>query len=71
MPTVRIDDKRWREMEKLAVKATIEHQIPVSTPDVLKSLIDNHLPDLKTEKILETKNKKDKKWNQYYLYLLL
>ncbi|EKO3715630.1 hypothetical protein P0F05_003337 [Vibrio metschnikovii] len=51
MPTVRIDDKRWRELEKKAVEITIKKTKPISVPEVLKSLIDKSLKELKEEDV--------------------
>ncbi|EIE1223072.1 hypothetical protein [Vibrio parahaemolyticus] len=46
MPTLRLDDKRWRELEKKAVEITIKKTKPVTVPEVLKALIDKELKNL-------------------------
>ncbi|WP_171757587.1 hypothetical protein [Vibrio sp. 03-59-1] len=51
MPTLRLDDNRWRELEKKAVEITIKKTKPVSVPEVLKALIDKSLKDLKEEDV--------------------
>ena len=43
MPTLRLDDKRWRELEKKAVEMTIKIQKPVTVPEILKALIDKDI----------------------------
>lgn len=58
MPTVRINDKRYRELEKKAVDATIKSQKPVPVSAVINSLIDEKLkeitPDLVLKNIMES-----------------
>ncbi|MEZ9437488.1 MULTISPECIES: hypothetical protein [Vibrio] len=51
MPTLRLDDKRWRELEKKAVEITIKKTKPVSVPEVLKALIDKSLKELQEEDV--------------------
>ncbi len=51
MPTLRLDDVRWRELEKKAVDITIKKQKPVTVPEVLKALIDKELKELKAEDV--------------------
>lgn len=51
MPTLRLDDPRWRELEKKAVEITIKKKKPVTVPEVLKALIDKSLKDLKEEDV--------------------
>lgn len=51
MPTVRIDDKRWRELEKKAVEVTIKTQKPCTVAEVIKSLIDKGLKEARPEEI--------------------
>lgn len=53
MPTVRIDDKRWRELEKKAVEITIKKQKPISVPQILKTLIDKELKSIESEDVKE------------------
>lgn len=51
MPTLRLDDNRWRELEKKAVEITIKKTKPVSVPEVLKALIDKSLKELKEDDV--------------------
>ncbi|EGR2117533.1 hypothetical protein D0C17_06300 [Vibrio cholerae] len=51
MPTLRLDDARWRELEKKAVDITIKKTKPVTVPEVLKALIDKELKNLKAEDV--------------------
>jgi len=46
MPTLRLDDKRWRELEKKAVEITIKRQKPTTVPEILKALIDKDLKNV-------------------------
>ena len=52
MPTLRLDDKRWRELEKKAVEITIKKQKPVTVPEILRALIDKDLKELKSEDVM-------------------
>lgn len=49
MPTLRLDEKRWREIEKKAVDMTIKTQKPVTVPEVIKAVLDKCLKELKPE----------------------
>lgn len=51
MPTLRLDDKRWRELEKKAVEITIKKTKPVTVPEVLKALIDKELKNLEEKDV--------------------
>lgn len=51
MPTLRLDDARWRELEKKAVDITIKKTRPVTVPEVIKALIDKSLKELKEEDV--------------------
>ncbi|EGU41514.1 hypothetical protein [Vibrio scophthalmi] len=60
MPTVRISDKRYRELEKKAVDATIKSQKPVPVSAVINALIDEKLKEI-TAEIVEKNLAKDGK----------
>ena len=49
MPTVRINDKRDRDLEKKAVEATIKTQKPVPVSAVINALIDEKLNEITPE----------------------
>ncbi|MFA0494156.1 MULTISPECIES: hypothetical protein [Vibrio] len=49
MPTVRINDKRYRDLEKKAVEATIRSQKPVPVSAVINALIDEKLKEITPE----------------------
>ncbi|MFA0102248.1 hypothetical protein AB4359_18145 [Vibrio splendidus] len=49
MPTVRINDKRYRDLEKKAVEATIKTQKPVPVSAVINALIDEKLNEITPE----------------------
>ena len=51
MPTVRIDDARFRKIEKKAVELVIASKKPVKESMVIKALIDQCLEDITIEDI--------------------
>lgn len=44
MPTVRIHDDTWEELEIIALYQSNQEGKIITVPQVLKSLIDKHLP---------------------------
>lgn len=53
MPTVRISDKRYRDLEKKAVDATIKSQKPVPVSAVINALIDEKLKEITPETVMK------------------
>ncbi|MBP3141860.1 hypothetical protein ACTFQF_12140 [Aliivibrio fischeri] len=51
MPTVRISDKRYRELEKKAVDATIKSQKPIPVSAVINALIDEKLKEITADTV--------------------
>ena len=67
MPTVRIDDARWKKLEILAVEETIRRKQPVSVTDVIRQIID--CTTRNGEKNIKVINKPDQKgsWEDYWI----
>lgn len=60
MPTVRISDKRYRELEKKAVEATIKSQKPVPVSAVINALIDEKLKEITPDVVMKNMNENSK-----------
>ena len=45
MPTVRITDKQWEELEQGAVDLTIIRRKPVQVAEIVRYIIDNYSKD--------------------------
>jgi len=56
MPTVRINDKRYRDLEKKAVEATIKSQKPIPVSAVINALIDEKLKEITPELVARLSN---------------
>ncbi|MGF1827581.1 hypothetical protein L4D04_00020 [Photobacterium angustum] len=67
MPTVRIDNARWKKLEILAVEETIRRNKPISANDVLRQLIDYTTKN--NEKNIKLINKPEQKgsWEDYWI----
>jgi len=51
MPTKHIDEKTWKKIQDLTVKAVIATQKPIKEGDVLHYIIKRGLEDLTTEEL--------------------
>jgi hypothetical protein len=55
VPTVRIDDKRWREIEKKTVEMVIKTKKPIKESTIIKALIDQYLKEISPEDVEKAK----------------
>ncbi len=58
MPSKHIDEKTWREIEKITVEAVIATQKPIKQGEILHLLIKRGMEDLTKEDFMEIIKKK-------------